>query len=177
MDISYCGGGVCTTNIPDNKIHGPNMWPIWVLSAPDGPHVGPGTLLPGLTVTDYTTHWSDDTLLRRPIGPTDWSPGDAWPIGPMNHWSYDRIVRWLIGPTNQSQEVVQPIGPTSHWFYDLLVLRGTYPTIWSQNVASIISSVNANSACVLCEIMKCLYFRQISFFIAKWWLCDRNVAI
>ena len=26
---------------PDNKIHGANKGPIWVLSAPDGPHVGP----------------------------------------------------------------------------------------------------------------------------------------
>ena len=28
-------------NIPDNKIHGANMGPTLVLSAPDGPHVGP----------------------------------------------------------------------------------------------------------------------------------------
>ena len=27
--------------IPDSKVHGTNMGPIWVLSAPDGPHVGP----------------------------------------------------------------------------------------------------------------------------------------
>ena len=26
---------------PDSKIHGDNMGPTWVLSAPDGPHVGP----------------------------------------------------------------------------------------------------------------------------------------
>ena len=25
---------------PDSKVHGANMGPIWVLSAPDGPHVG-----------------------------------------------------------------------------------------------------------------------------------------
>ena len=25
-------------NIPDGKVHGANMGPIWVLSAPDGPH-------------------------------------------------------------------------------------------------------------------------------------------
>ena len=27
--------------IPDSKVHGANMGPTWVLSAPDGPHVGP----------------------------------------------------------------------------------------------------------------------------------------
>ena len=29
---------------PDSKIHGANMGPTWVLSAPDGPHVGPTNL-------------------------------------------------------------------------------------------------------------------------------------
>ena len=28
-------------NTPDNKAHGANMGPAWVLSAPDGPHVSP----------------------------------------------------------------------------------------------------------------------------------------
>ena len=31
-------------NYPDSKIHGANMGPTWVLSAPDGPHVGPMNL-------------------------------------------------------------------------------------------------------------------------------------
>ena len=26
--------------IPDSKVHGANMGPTWVLSAPDGPHAG-----------------------------------------------------------------------------------------------------------------------------------------
>ena len=29
---------------PDSKVHGANMGPTWVLSAPDGPHVGPMSL-------------------------------------------------------------------------------------------------------------------------------------
>ena len=29
---------------PDSKVHGYNMGPTWVLSAPDGPHVGPMNL-------------------------------------------------------------------------------------------------------------------------------------
>ena len=28
-------------SIPDSKVHGANIGPTWVLSAPDGPHVGP----------------------------------------------------------------------------------------------------------------------------------------
>ena len=31
-------------NVPDSKVHGANMGPTWVLSAPDGPHVGPMNL-------------------------------------------------------------------------------------------------------------------------------------
>ena len=31
-------------NSPDSKVRGANMGPIWVLSAPDGPHVGPMNL-------------------------------------------------------------------------------------------------------------------------------------
>ena len=33
-----------TRRYPDSKIHGANMGPTWVLSAPDGPHVDPMTL-------------------------------------------------------------------------------------------------------------------------------------
>ena len=33
--------GEANSPIPDSKVHGANMGPTWVLSAPDGPHVGP----------------------------------------------------------------------------------------------------------------------------------------
>ena len=35
---------VIVNNNPDSKIHGANMGPTWVLSAPGGPHVGPMNL-------------------------------------------------------------------------------------------------------------------------------------
>ena len=38
-------------NIPDSEVPGAIMGPTWVLSAPDGPHVGPGTLLSGMVCT------------------------------------------------------------------------------------------------------------------------------
>ena len=34
----------CLFNYPDSKVHGANMGSTWVLSAPDGPHVGPMNL-------------------------------------------------------------------------------------------------------------------------------------
>ena len=36
----------------DSKVHGANMGPTWVLSAPDGSHVGPWTLLSGFPCHD-----------------------------------------------------------------------------------------------------------------------------
>ena len=42
-------------NDPDSKVHGANMGPTWVLSAPDGPHVGPMNLaIRGATETIVT---------------------------------------------------------------------------------------------------------------------------
>ena len=35
---------------PDSKVHGANMGPTWVLSAPDGPHVGPMNLAMNLAL-------------------------------------------------------------------------------------------------------------------------------
>ena len=34
--------------VPDSKVHGANMGPTWVQSAPDGPRVGPWTLISGV---------------------------------------------------------------------------------------------------------------------------------
>ena len=38
----------CMDIYPDSKVHGANMGPTWVLSAPDGPHVGPMNLAIGV---------------------------------------------------------------------------------------------------------------------------------
>ena len=38
---------------PDSKVHGANMGPTWVLSAPDGPHVGPMNLAVRGVILDH----------------------------------------------------------------------------------------------------------------------------
>ena len=47
---------------PDSKIHGAYMGPTWVLSAPDGPHVGPMNLANRVCASDLhgtgTSSWS-----------------------------------------------------------------------------------------------------------------------
>ena len=59
---------------PDSKVHGANMGPTWVLSAPDGPHVGPMNLVirvPILGLKLILPHWQHvaqavTTLSTRP---------------------------------------------------------------------------------------------------------------
>ena len=51
-----------TRAYPDSKAHGANMGPTWVLSAPDGPHVGPmnlaiRVLLHRWPVSEADTSW------------------------------------------------------------------------------------------------------------------------
>ena len=36
--------------LPDSKLHEANMGPTWILSAPDGPHVGPMNLAIGVSI-------------------------------------------------------------------------------------------------------------------------------
>ena len=48
-------------NGPDNKVHGANMGPTWVLSAPDGPHAGPMNL----AVRELGTEWVTSHYLNQ----------------------------------------------------------------------------------------------------------------
>ena len=81
---------------PDSKIHGANMGPTWVLSAPDGPHVGPMNLairvaaengvcemvanhvlrqwFPRLPLCDPVVVWSQGTECVKWFE-MDWMPG------------------------------------------------------------------------------------------------------
>ena len=69
---------IANDTIPDSKVHGGNMGPTWVLSAPAGPHVGPWTLLSGMISIEwyicssanwYIIYWYDVlwTCKNRPI--------------------------------------------------------------------------------------------------------------
>ena len=48
------------TVFPDSKFHGASMGPTWVLSAPDGPHVGP--MNPAIRVVMEVQWWAMCTL-------------------------------------------------------------------------------------------------------------------
>ena len=52
---------------PDSKVHGANMGPTWVLSAPDGPNVGPRTVLSGTRLEIFTNSISNGVPFRVPF--------------------------------------------------------------------------------------------------------------
>ena len=47
--------------IPDSKVHGANVGPTWVLSAPEGPHIGPMNL----AIRDLTSIGNCIVKIRR----------------------------------------------------------------------------------------------------------------
>ena len=50
-------------DFPDSKVHWANMGPTWVLSAPDGPHVGPMNLAIRVVLLQLITWPHSDTLI------------------------------------------------------------------------------------------------------------------
>ena len=74
---------VTLQSYPDNKVHGAKMGPTWVLSAPDGPHVGPMNL----TIRVVPVHLS----CKEPLdSPCLWQfPGQMhclYPPATMDGW-------------------------------------------------------------------------------------------
>ena len=49
---------------PDSKVHGANIGPTWVLSAPDGPHVGPVNLAIRVYMLQQHSCWIFITFLQ-----------------------------------------------------------------------------------------------------------------
>ena len=62
------------TNNPDDKVHGANMGPTWVLSAPDGPMLAPWTLLSGTLSIFYMIHCIQvcEVYCKHTIGHSDY---------------------------------------------------------------------------------------------------------
>ena len=50
---------------PDSQVHGANMGPTWVLSAPDGPHVGPMNLVFKVCIPNFAE--GEAALLWPPL--------------------------------------------------------------------------------------------------------------
>ena len=59
----------CMHNIPDSKVHGTNIGLTWVMSAPDGPHVGPMKLAIRNTIY-YILYYTCPLFVRKSQSPT-----------------------------------------------------------------------------------------------------------
>ena len=60
----------CVTDhaVQDNKDHGANMGPTWVLSVPGGPHVGPMNLaIRGGTPMMWENHMASNTIVPQQL--------------------------------------------------------------------------------------------------------------
>ena len=54
---------------PDSKVPGANMGPTWVLSAPDGPHVGPMNLAIRVSISSFQTRaWISNHIISSSVG-------------------------------------------------------------------------------------------------------------
>ena len=88
------GNSVIFHPVPDSKVHGANMGPTWVLSAPDEPHVGPmnlaiwGSLQNSLWLHD---HCFMIIKCRYHLWHSEWTQQNK----PM--WTSDAIWRHIFG--------------------------------------------------------------------------------
>ena len=53
-----------TQMTPDSKVHGANIGPTWVLSAPDGPHIAPWEYHPAMTTAVATMSDFDNLCIK-----------------------------------------------------------------------------------------------------------------
>ena len=70
------------SDYPDSKVHGANMGPTWVLSAPDGPHVGPMNFALRIGIT---RHRDDQVWVACTYGTSTLSVNYLLPIMTYGH--------------------------------------------------------------------------------------------
>ena len=106
-------GGWTLFHIRDSKVHGANMGPIWVLSAPDGPHVDPLNL----AIRDGCPWWILYILYGQYHG--CWYPGEvrshvinSQGVDPVhyredsNHWQIHCLFKHLCRLTSKKKNQI-----------------------------------------------------------------------
>ena len=134
---------------PDSKVHGANMGPPWVLSAPEGPHVGPMNLairavFPG-DPQDLSCQWSQLSRLDRQ------SP---WQQGPRSDtycttYTFSMLMKIYHSITHQVRSW------HSSWFFHIIPCKHVIMT-W-----------------------KCFYFTGpfLSESISHWWIVLTKIPL
>ena len=78
-------------HIPDSKVHGGNMGPTWVPSAPDGPRVGPMNLAIG----DIMSLLKKQSAVHNFQMSTKWHGGSEYQQD-MKYWNHRSQSRWTL---------------------------------------------------------------------------------
>ena len=108
--------------IPDNIVHGANMGPIWVLSAPDGPHVGPMNFAIWDANDQLCSSLGTGGLCRIPM----WLRGlvdTSWPQTIRKAWSgiYPQITQWKkVGRWSPNNGKMWACVQLDLWYTDVL---------------------------------------------------------
>ena len=86
-----------TESYRDNKVHGANMGPIWGLSAPDGPHVGPMNLAIRVMMATQGALWCICNVFKA-----GYNDGDPLLLWCKIHWGvgHDQFVHLFIQSFN-----------------------------------------------------------------------------
>ena len=105
-------------DVPDSKVHGTNMGPTWVLSAPDGPHVGPMNLV----IRGDLFCFFIGNILPISVGSLHWQWG--------NYTIYSMTMKqpWRIGYLwiwHMYQEVKQNHNKIDGLFHEICCISGT----------------------------------------------------
>ena len=95
---------------PDSKVHGANMGPTWVLSAPNRPHVGPMNLAIRVGCPFHLARFYRTDLFVQ--GPP------AWPLTCRVWYRGDLIRLWFLTYTKLEEHLLTP--PTYGILYGLL---------------------------------------------------------
>ena len=104
---------------PDSKVHRSNIGPNWVLSAPDGPHVDPWSLLSGIIrLIEQQIFSRHRELFNFPLFPDHRAAACQWPrVQPQD--MHDGVIRNLFCYVLNNFDHYKTSGPYRVINYDL----------------------------------------------------------
>ena len=146
--------GLPCVTLPDSKVHGANLGPIWVLSAPDGPHVGPRNLAISASLAAYH-RWS-----RRCID----TPG---PLLPTRRELMDGSLISGLGPSRIHEH---PRNHCNHPIYNKNHVIQITPMVQLTDIVSALNNVQMRFRLSNWFPLHCmaLYMNHFSPLLGSW---------
>ena len=136
----------CICQGPDSKVHGANMGPTWVLSAPDGPHVGPMNV--AIRGANSLINFSQA-----------WWKGNWKAMVTSWYWKTFHIISHLKGES------------ISHWLIHIMKVQWWGPSIFSLLLMLTFCWTNISIA----GDFRCHYPRDITIMLRMYLCCSWNL--